>query len=242
MRTLIFAILCISFVHSETVLAAGYKFVKSFTVAVEEPSGLTYDQKTDTLWTVRDGGGGLYQLDKQGKVLKAINIPSDDLEGIAYKASSDTFLLAEERKREILEIDRDGAIIQRINVPIKYRLWNLNYGIEGVSYNPKNGHIFIVNEKHPRAVMELDEDGVIIKSFEVEELGDLSGIYYDSTSGNLILLSHESKVIMEFTPEGEFTSVFSIDVPKAEGITKDGSGNIYIICDKTNTLYVYAPI
>ena len=224
------------------VTAAEYRFVKSFPVAVEEPSGLAYDTKTDTLWTVRDGGGGLYQIDKRGIVLETIDVPSSDLEGIAYKPSTDTFLLAEERNREIKEIDRQGKTLRTVKVPINYRLWHLNHGLEGIGYDPENGHVFVVNEKAPRRVMELDEGGTIAGSFEVDEAGDLSGIHRDTGSGNLLILSHESKKVMEYTPGGKLLGSFTIDVPKAEGITMDADGNIYIICDETNTLYVYSPV
>ncbi|MEE9584896.1 MAG: SdiA-regulated domain-containing protein, partial [Candidatus Brocadiales bacterium] len=183
----------------ESVTAAEYRLVRSYPVAVEEPSGLSYDPQTDTLWTVRDGGGGVYQLDKRGNLLKAIDIPSNDLEGIAYKPHSDTFLLAEERNRVIQEIDRKGKILQTIKVPIEYSWLHLNHGLEGVGCDPKSGHIFVVNEKSPRAVMELDANGVVLRSFDVQQAEDLSGICYDNASGNLLILSHESKKVMEFT-------------------------------------------
>lgn len=222
--------------------AIEYEMVDSFPVKVSEPSGLAYDPQTDTLWTVRDGGGGIYQLDKQGELLTIIDIPTNDLEGIAYNPLGDTFLLAEERHREILEIDRQGNVLRKIAVPIQWRMWHINHGIEGVSINPKDGHIFVVNEKSPKAVIELDKNGNITKSFEVEEADDLSGIHYDYPSDNLLVLSHESKKIMEFTPEGILISAFPVDIPRAEGITKDADGNIYVICEKSATLYVFAPI
>lgn len=222
--------------------AVEYEMAGSFPVQVGEPSGLAYDPQTDTLWTVRDGGGGVYQLDKRGELLTIIDIRTNDLEGIAYNPLSDTFLLAEERHREILEIDRQGNVLRTIAVPIKWRMWHINHGIEGVTINPRNGHVFVVNEKSPVAVMELDENGSIVKSFEVEEADDLSGIHYDYQSGNLLVLSHESKKVMEFTPEGSLKGSFSIDIPQAEGITRDASGNIYVICEKSKTLYVFAPV
>lgn len=246
MTTLKLAVLCSLFFFYGSALVEGYEFIESYPISVKEPSGLTYDPKTDTLWTVRDGGGGIYQLDKQGKVLKTISILSDDLEGIAYKPDSDTFLLAEERNREILEVDRRGTVLRKIKTPIKYSFWHLNHGIEGVCYDRRRGRIFAVNEKSPRMVMELDKRGFIVNSFDVEEASDLSGICCDNASGNLLILSHESRKVMEFTTEGKLLNSFPIDIPvsikKAEGITKDADGNMYIICEKTQTLYVYAPI
>src|SRR3989338_8581239 len=124
-----------------------YELADSFPVHVVEHSGLTYDPHTDALWTVRDGRGGVYQLDKQGELLTIIDIRTNDLEGIAYNPLNDTFLLAEERHREILEIDRQGNVLRTIKVPIEWRMWNLNHGIEGVSIDPRTGHVFVANEK-----------------------------------------------------------------------------------------------
>src|SRR3990167_1815739 len=105
-------------VSSPVVQGGEYKLSGTFHVAVKDPSGLTYDPVHDSLWTVLDhgsglaeklmgGGGGLFEIDKKGKVLKKMPLKaSNDLEGIAYRADTDTFLLAEERKREVVEIGR----------------------------------------------------------------------------------------------------------------------------------------
>lgn len=238
--------LCGLLLFCRDVLAEGYELLESYPVDVREPSGLTYDPQTDTLWTVQDGGGGIYQIDKQGKVLETINIPSDDLEGIAYKPDTDTFLLAEERKREILEVDRQGKVLREINTPIKYSFWHINHGLEGVCYDPRRQSIFVANEKSPRMVVGLDMRGDVVGSFDVEGVGDLSGMCYDDTNGNLLVLSHESRKVMEFTPDGKLLRSFSIDFPisieKAEGIAKDADGKMYIICEKRKVLYVYTPV
>ncbi len=240
-----FTIVALTFFAAGHAAATEYELVRSYPVDVEEPSGLAYDPKTNTLWTVRDGGGGLYQLNKRGELLGRIELLSNDLEGIAYLPSTDTFLVVEERTREILEIDRQGNVLWAIKVPIDYNWWDIfqrNHGTEGVAFDPKSGRIFVINEKNPKVVMELIEGDVIVKSFEVTEAEDLSGIHFDTKSGNLLVLSHESKKIMEFTPDGKLISSFQIDAPKAEGITKDSDGNIYIICEQSRALYMYAPV
>ncbi|HHT9117551.1 MAG TPA: SdiA-regulated domain-containing protein [Candidatus Hypogeohydataceae bacterium YC38] len=231
------------FLFCKLTSATEYKLhVESFPVAVKEPSGLTYDPLHDTLWTVQDGGGIVYEITKKGEVSGSIDLSSNDLEGIAYRPDTQTFLLAEERKREIVEIDRKGKVLKTIKVPISYHLWNMNYGIEGVSLDPKSGNIFVVNEKKPKMVMELKEDGTVLNSFEVKDADDLSDIYYDATTGNLLVLSHESRKVMEFTRKGKLVSSFSIEASKAEGITRDASGFLYIICEKGQKLYIYSPL
>ncbi|MFN3466552.1 MAG: hypothetical protein ACK4WF_02495, partial [Candidatus Brocadiales bacterium] len=65
------------------VQGAEYRLLGTFPVAVKDPSGLTYDPVHDSLWTVRDHGGGLsekvlggggelFEIDKKGNVLKKI--------------------------------------------------------------------------------------------------------------------------------------------------------------------------
>ena len=247
--TLVLAVLV--FLNS-SVQGAEYKLSGTFHVAVKDPSGLTYDPVHDSLWTVRDhgsglaeklmgGGGGLFEIDKKGKVLKKMPLKaSNDLEGIAYRADTDTFLLAEERKREVVEIDRAGKTLRTIKVPIKWGYRDLNHGIEGVAYDPRSKSIFVANEKNPTQVMELKEDGNVVNSFEVIEVSDVSDLYYDATTDRLLVLSHEN-ILLEFTRKGQLIKTFPIEADKAEGVTKDSRGYLYIICEVTSTLYVYAP-
>ncbi len=155
---------------SPAIHGAEYKLVGTFPVDVKEPSGLAYDPVHDSLWVVQDGGGGrfsmdkkgdrasLFEIDKKGNVLKKVPIRSNDLEGIAYRPDADTFLLAEERRREVVEVDRAGKILKAFKVPIERDYWNLNFGIEGVAYDPKGKSIFVANEKRPRQVMELKDE------------------------------------------------------------------------------------
>ncbi|MDI6760888.1 MAG: SdiA-regulated domain-containing protein [Candidatus Brocadiaceae bacterium] len=251
MHLLTLVLAALVFLNS-SVQGAEYKLSGTFHVAVKDPSGLIYDPIHDSLWTVRDhgsglaekligGGGGLFEIDKKGKVLKKMPLKaSNDLEGIAYRADTDTFLLAEERRREVVEIDRAGKALRTIKVPIKWGYRDLNHGIEGVAYDPRSKSIFVANEKYPTQVMELTEDGNIVNSFEVIEASNISDLYYDATTDRLLVLSHEN-ILLEFTRKGQLIKTFPVEADRAEGITKDSRGYLYIICEATSTLYVYAP-
>jgi uncharacterized protein YjiK len=78
-------------------------------------------------------------------------------------------------------------------------------------------------------------------------LKDLSGIYFDWQSGNFLILSHESRCIVETTLDGKKIAVLSLVAPSAgltktavqpEGITMDHLGNLYV-CDERSSLYVF---
>lgn len=221
--------------------AAEYDLIETYTIGAREPSGLAYDPGTDSLWVVEDNGGGIYEIQKRGEeILGAIIFKSEDLEGIAFNPDTKTFFIAEERKRFIIEIDQKGKILKTIDVPIEYDDDEVNYGFEGVSYDPKSGHLFVVNEKNPTAVLEVTPDAKIVNSFEVDS-GDLSGICLDSRTGNLLVLSEESKALMEFTRDGTLVSTFLLDISKPEGIAIDNDGLLYIVCEESQRLYVYTP-
>jgi uncharacterized protein YjiK len=218
-----------------------YDLIETYTVAVRDPSGLTYDPTTDSLWVVEDGGGGIYQIEKRGEGFsETIDFKSEDMEGIAYNPEADTFFIAEERKRVIFEVDKKGKILNTIEIDILYDEADVNHGFAGVTFNPESKHLFVVNEKNPVAVLEVTLDGEIVNSFEVNA-ENLSGICLDSRTGELLVLSPGSKMGMVFTKDGRLLRSVDVDIPRPEGIAIDNEGYIYVVCEETQQLYVYAP-
>ncbi|MEA1972169.1 MAG: SdiA-regulated domain-containing protein, partial [Candidatus Cloacimonadota bacterium] len=71
-------------------------------IDVPEPSGLTYDSNTNTLWTVSDHSGKIYQLDLNGNVLQILPFVGEDLEGIAYDYTNNSFWVIEEGGRNLV--------------------------------------------------------------------------------------------------------------------------------------------
>ncbi len=218
-----------------------YDLIETYTLAVRDPSGLTYDPTTDSLWAVEDGGGGIYQIEKRGEGFsEIIDFKSEDMEGIAYNPETDTFFIAEERKRVIFEVDKKGKILNTIEIDIQYDEADINHGFEGVTFDPVSKHLFVVNEKNPVAVLEITRDAEIVNSFEVNA-ENLSGICLDSRAGELLVLSPGSKMGMIFTKEGRLLSSIDLDVPRPAGIAIDDERYIYVVCEDTQKLYVYAP-
>ncbi|HHT9153058.1 MAG TPA: SdiA-regulated domain-containing protein, partial [Candidatus Hypogeohydataceae bacterium YC40] len=231
-------------VFGPSVSGAKYRLLESFHVVdVRIPSGIAYDPLHDSLWVTEEkSGGGLVEIDKKGNVLKKVPLRFEDVEGIAYKADSDSFLLAEERSRQIVEVDRTGKTLKIIQPPLIWRFWTLKrYGWEGIAYDPKVKSIFVANEKAPCHVLELKEDGRTLNSFDVPQAGDISDLYYDVATDRLLVLSHAGRVLREFTRKGQLLNSFPVVAQHGEAVTKDTKGYLYIICEDTNILYVYAP-
>ena len=76
---------------------------------------------------------------------------------------------------------------------------------------------------------------------------DLSSLQYDESSGHLLALSDESRLILELDVDGRPLSTMSLskwrqglqkNVPQAEGIAMDDDGTMYLVSEP-NLFYVF---
>ena len=162
--------------------AAMAKFIESYALSLPEPSGLTLSYDKTFLWTVSDNNSTVYKISIHGTILASFEVDGKDLEGITV-VDDTTLAIAKESKRTILFVTTEGKELKRKRLDgIK---GNDNSGIEGITYNPSNGHFFMVNEKNPTLLIETDNDLNIIKKKELDIASDLSGIFYEPTDSSL---------------------------------------------------------
>lgn len=206
-----------------------------FDVDVKEPSGLTINNAGTILYTVSDNTAQVYRLNTKGGVMQVFSYAGQDLEGVSvYKEGK--LLLAEERSKEIVVFDTSSGIFTKHK--INYKNDSENSGIEGVAYAENLNAIFILNEKSPGKLIRLRSDFSVLVEYELNFASDYSGIFYDSSSSNLWIVSDQNKTLNKCTLKGDLIESYSIRVTQAEGvaITND---NIYIISDAEAKLYVY---
>jgi len=145
-------------------------------------------------------------------------------------------LLAEERTKEIVEFDIASGIA--IKHKINYENSDGNSGIEGVTYKENDGTTFILNEKDPGKLIRLRADFSIIAEYDMNFASDYSGIFYDSSTNNLWIVSDQNKTINKCTLKGELIESYSIGVTQAEGIAV-ANDRIYVVSDAEEKLYIY---
>jgi len=221
-------------------------------------SGLTWNKETKSLFLVINGPCLMLELEPTGKVIRTIELKGfSDTEGIAYTRNGH-FYIAEEGRGRIcsIRIVKDTRLVDYKEASF----WTVdsshmgNKGLEGLCYDPGKHRIFGVKERNPRKVYETVPTKLAPKvsyPWDIEKsslgLSDLSGIFYDSGSGHLLILSHESSRLTETTLDGKEISHLSLKggpaglkrgVPQAEGVTMDEDGNLYI-CSEPNLLYVF---
>lgn len=227
-------------------------------------SGLSYDTDLQLLWAVTNGPNELLALSTDGDIQARYTLDGfEDVEAVTYIGNG-KLIIAEERKQNLvivsIPVSADGALqahgsLSHAQYPsITLALWNEdNKGIEGLTYDLKNDLLYVVKERDPIQLLGVSgiqkslEKGL---SVQVQNLSgllknnlfatDLSSATFDQNSGHLILLSEESKLLIEMTIAGKIISFRSLargfaglekSIPQAEGVSIDTDGHLYVVSE-----------
>ncbi|EPM0312687.1 TPA: SdiA-regulated domain-containing protein, partial [Pseudomonas aeruginosa] len=123
---------------------------------------------------------------------------------------------------------------------------------EGLAYDPLRERLFVAREKAPVGIIEVN--GFFNDRGEALDLSvggdpqrdrglfltDLSSLYYDKASDHLLVLSDESRVVIELDRAGDPLGSLTLrggnhgltdDVPQAEGLAMDDRGSLYVVSE-----------
>lgn len=207
-----------------------------YKLPIKEPSGLTLSSDGEYLWTVSDEVSRFYKITKKGELIDSVEVSGFDLEGIDI-LDNDNFLIITERDRGVLQYSSDFQLKKRVLLHVSEEE---NSGIEGIVHNPKNGNTFILNEKKPGLLIEVNDQFHIIKRKELNFAKDYSGLELDTSKNQLWIISDENQAIFKCDLEGNPIDSYKVDIPQIEGIAIDFKNNlIYIVSDNTENLYVF---
>ena len=232
----------------------------------DDLSALAYNPDRNSLFALLNGTPLLLELSLDGEVLRSVRIEGvEDMEGLAH-IGGNRYVIAEERLQRLRIIDLpddvdtlDVTDAPRLSVAIDDRN---NKGFEGLSWDEQNQQLLVVRERDPLRVLLVKGfanagDGAI--QVDISEKGmskenrlflsDLSAVEVDNKSGHLLLLSDESRMLVEYTAEGEPLSVLGLrrgyhgldqTVPQAEGLAIDNQRRIYVVSEP-NLFYRFVP-
>ncbi len=207
-----------------------------FKLSVPEPSGLCFDKKTKSLWTVSDEDTTIFNINFSGKVLQKIKVNGFDLEGVTFLNDS-TLITILERSREVVFISLKGVEQKRFSLKIG---GVPNEGLEGITYNSNNEHLYLIKEKNPCKLFETDLEGNILVEKTLNISKDLSGLFYDANNNQLWIISDESKSIFKCNLDGTVLQQFKVDIKQIEGITIDfTTSKLYLVSDHEEKLYIF---
>ncbi|MFN3580804.1 MAG: SdiA-regulated domain-containing protein, partial [Pseudomonas sp.] len=219
---------------------------------------------TDRLLALSHGPAHLVALNKAGDTLAHYPLEGfGDIEAITYLGAG-LIIIVDEREHRLNVVrlpEKPGPIsvadAQFLSVGIGL---SGNKGFEGIAYDPAGDQLFIVKERDPKQLLLVTglvtslEAGLTIDIVELTSWidgffgTDLSAAHFDQQTGHLLLLSDQSKLVIELDGEGTVVSYRSFSgwsndldqaAPQPEGITLDADGNLYMVSEP-NLFYSFS--
>jgi uncharacterized protein YjiK len=237
--------------------------------AKEELSGLTYNMERNTLVSVSSKHPLMIEMDTEGRELRRVRLDgAADIEGVAH-VSGDRYIISNERAQTLVLVDWPEGIDQldmhgapQLRLDMEFAS---NKGIEGIEWDEKNNRLLITQERSPMRVWaipdflqklqaggtltELDMTDMLQTVSAFSNMRDFSSLAFDAPSGHLLLLSDESRMVVELDPSGNIVGSLALwrgfhgltkNIPQAEGLAIGPDRRIYVVSEP-NLFYVFKP-
>ena len=223
----------------------------------DEASDLTYNPETKTLFSVMGKHAFLVELSLDGDVLRKMPLDGwSNPEGVAY-LSGGRMAITDERQHlmTVVTVTPETKALKLSDWP-QFDLGpsaNQNKAFEGIAWDPRRGQI-LLGEERPAAMFTLKSDdkgqwqGDKVKlPYTTLNMRNLSALGVDPRTGNTLVLSADSHMLLELDPSGKQISFMTLlgglnglkdTIPRAEGVAMDESGTIYMVSEP-NLFYVF---
>jgi len=228
-----------------------------------EASAVTYARDRGTLFFVGDEGTGVIETTLTGQTLGAMSFnwastgsSKHDTEGLTYLGNG-KLVVTEERLYDAYSFNyaaggnaglvSSGVSISNANVG--------NDGLEGISYDPRNGSFVTVKQDIPEDILagnltfgaNLTGTSTMTNLFnptllgvstfsDVQTLSPVDALVGTSAADNLLVLSLGSRKLLEVNRAGQILSSFDLSgvLPRngIEGVTIDEHGTIYLVAEQ----------
>lgn len=225
----------------------------------DETSGLTWNSATGTLFTVTGQNPQLVEFTTGGVVLRRVRLTGfSDPE--AVEALDDGRLGIVDERRRLVAVFRLAPGVESLDLD-DLALYDLgfadagNKGFEGLAWNPQTRRMLLAKERDPQGLFELPfpgEDGAVgaLEAVPGQDrlVRDISSVTIDPRTGHILMLSDESRLLVELDLLGRpcsFISLFGglnglVDgIDQAEGVAMDAQSNIYVV-GEPNRFYVFS--
>ncbi|VVN13575.1 SdiA-regulated domain-containing protein [Pseudomonas fluorescens] len=216
----------------------------------DEASDLTYDPQTKTLFSVMGNKPFLVELTLQGDVLRKMPLVGwSNPEGVTAMGNG-LLAIVDEREHllSIVKVDADTRELNIANFP-KYDLGpskNQNKAFEAIAWDSRNQHLLLGEERPPALfswksdgsqTLEGDKQKIVSDELDIR---NLSALAIDPRTGHTLVLSADSHLLLELDEKGEQVSFMTLlgafnglkkTIPRAEGVTMDEAGILYMVSE-----------
>ncbi|MFJ2488935.1 SdiA-regulated domain-containing protein [Pseudomonas sp. NPDC087639] len=216
----------------------------------DEASDLAYNPQTKTLFSVMGKNPFLAELTLQGDVLRKMPLVGwSNPEGLTVMENGLMAIVDErQHKLSIVKVDADTRELNIANFP-KYDLGpskDQNKAFEAITWDSRNQQLWL-GEERPPALFTWKSDGSQTLKGDKQKLAsdeldirNLSALAIDPRTGHMLVLSADSHLLLELDEKGEQVSFMTLlggfnglksTIPRAEGVTMDESGTLYIVSE-----------
>ena len=231
-----------------------------------EASAVTYARDRGSLFFVGDEGTGVIEVSLTGQTLGAMAFnwagtgsTNMDSEGLTYLGAG-TFVVAEERLQNLYSFSYTAGGTAAFGtapfVSVGPTIGNV--GIEGVSYDPRNGNFVTAKQDNPAELgifSSLTFSAVpapdvvpttlfsgatalfgLLSLSDVQTLAVVDALLGTPAADNILVLSLDSRMLIEINRSGQILSSLSLAsiLPRngIEGLTVDQNGTIYLVAEQ----------
>lgn len=216
----------------------------------DEASDLSYNPQTKTLFSVMGKNPFLVELSLQGDVLRKMPLNGwNNPEGLSVMENG-LMAVVDERQHSltIVTINAGTTALNKADFP-SYDLGpsaDQNKAFEAITWDKRNQQL-VLGEERPPALFTWKSDGSQTLVGDKQKLAsteldmrNLSALAVDPRTGHLLVLSADSHLLLELDEKGEQVSFMTLlggfnglkdTIPRAEGVTMDESGNLYMVSE-----------
>ena len=216
----------------------------------DEASDLAYNPQTKTLFSVMGKNPFLVELDLQGEVLRKMPLVGwSNPEGVTVMGNG-LLAIVDEREHllSIVKVDADTRELNIANFP-KYDLGpskDQNKAFEAVVWDAHNQQMLLGEERPPALFTWKSADGLTLTgdkqklASDALDIRNLSALAIDPRTGHTLVLSADSHLLLELDEKGEQVSFMTLlggfnglkkTIPRAEGVTMDEAGTLYMVSE-----------
>ena len=216
----------------------------------DEASDLAYDPQSKTLFSVMGNKPFLVELTLQGDVLRKMPLVGwSNPEGVTVMGNG-LLAIVDEREHmlSIVKVDADTRELNIADFP-KYDLGpskDQNKAFEAIVWDSRNQQMLLGEERPPALFTWKSNDGQTLTGDKQKltsdelDIRNLSALAIDPRTGHTLVLSADSHLLLELDEKGEQVSFMTLlggfnglkkTIPRAEGVTMDDAGTLYLVSE-----------
>ncbi len=215
---------------------------------VPEASGICYSKHSDTLFVANDEGR-VYELSRDGEILRKKRLGDYDLEGVACDRKKTQLYFVVEGSDDILVVKQKSLkVTKKININRKYKGRTLlvkdkKRGLEGITMDEK---YFYLSNQSERKYPKKDPSVIIKIDRKIKKKADIKGMLNHKQidiaglaihHGYLYMVSDtDNKLIKYDIQRDKIISIKKLSDFAQEGVTFDDQGYIYFADDNGRVL------